>query len=98
MSYFTLKHHQKIVKLAAICFALGNIIFLLLLISKQDFVIGFGILFFCFFILSNAIAMFTILINMLTEPKKMQEHITVLFLLLFNWPIAGLYIYFISTV
>ena len=93
MSYFTLTHLQRISTLSKVCLFSGSIVFLLLLISKDTITIVLGLIFSIFFIVSNAIAFFILFVQILCNTKKLQEHLTAMFLLFLNWPIGALYIY-----
>ena len=73
-------------------FILGQLLFLLYLATEAEIIIGAGIVFMSVFIVLTPVALITLLLNALTNLRDLRQHLTAIFMVLLNIPIAILYI------
>lgn len=99
IAYFTCKTNRLAVKLSGICFGLGSLLFLLLLMANDiSYFAICGVIFFVLYIISNSIMLLVLLMNLLIHYKRFQEHFTAILILLLNIPVAYLYLYFLTDI
>tara|TARA_R110002167_G_scaffold94258_38_gene251852 strand:+ start:1561 stop:1860 length:300 start_codon:yes stop_codon:yes gene_type:complete len=90
-NYFTYRNNLVAAYFAVICFAVGNLIFLLLLASRADVVVVLAIVFALLWAILTPFATLFLLVNLLFNIKDIQEHVAAIFMVVMNVPIAILY-------
>ncbi|PRX53861.1 hypothetical protein CLV81_2251 [Flagellimonas meridianipacifica] len=96
MAYFTYKMNRVVVYCNLIYFAIGTLLFLLLLIKQSDFLIGLSMVFFVLASIVNALMLLLVFANTLLNPKDIEQHFLAFVIALFNYPIAILFIHFLT--
>jgi len=66
------------------------------LMAENDFIITLGITFLVFYIPVTFIILLILFVNTMANFKDIHEHIMTLIIVLMNFPIALLYIYFLN--
>jgi len=93
---FKYKWNRVAVRIATLSFILGTMLMLTALMAENDFIITLGITFLVFYIPVTFIILLILFVNTMANFKDIHEHIMTLIIVLMNFPIALLYIYFLN--
>ena len=84
------------VRLATIAFFFGTLLMLIALMAENDLILTIGIAFLVLYIPITLVMLFILFINTITNLKDIHEHVMALTIVVMNFPIALVYIYFIN--
>lgn len=93
---FKHKWNRTAVRIATFSFLIGTLFMLIALMVDNDIIVTLGIVFLVLYIPVTIILLFIVLVNTLIHFKDIHEHLMTLIIVLINFPIALLYIYFIN--
>lgn len=96
IALFKHRWNRVAVRIATGCFLLGTLLMLTALMATNELIITFGIVFLVLYIPITLIMLFILMIHTMANFKDLQEHVMTLIIVLMNFPIALLYIYFIN--
>lgn len=96
IALFKHKWNRNAVRISAVCFCLGTLLMLTTLIAENDSVLLIGIAFLILYIPVTLIILFILLVHAISNLKDLHEHVMTLIIVLMNFPIGLLYIYFLN--
>ena len=96
MVLFKNKWNRRILRVVSIYFLLSTLLLCIALIPETEFTTVIGIIVYLSYIVITCIALIIILINVLRYSRDIQEHTMTLILLIMNYPISMLYLYFLN--
>lgn len=96
IALFKHKWNRIAVRIATAGFFLGTLLMLTALMANNDLIVTCGIVFLVCYIPVTLLMLFILFINTITNFKDIHEHVMTLIIVLMNFPIALLYIYFIN--
>lgn len=94
MVLFKHKWNRRIIRLVSFYFLLSTLVMCTALIPETEFIIIVGIILYLSYIIITCTALIILSINVLKYSKDIQEHTMALILLIMNYPLSILYIYF----
>ena len=94
---FKHKWNRIAVRIATGSFLIGTLLMLTALMAENDIINTIGIVFLVCYIPITLISLFILFINSVTHLKDIHEHVMTVIIVLMNFPIALLYINFITT-
>ncbi|MDB4293610.1 hypothetical protein N9954_09415 [Maribacter sp.] len=95
---FTYRVNRISAYFALWCFIIGNVLFLLFLATEADIVGGTGVTFMAVLIVLTPISLLILLLNALFNLNDIRQHLTAIFMVLLNIPLAILYLKIITTI
>ena len=93
---FKHRWNRVAVRIASLSFLIGTVLMLTALMSDNELIITFGIVFLVLYILQTIIILFILLVNTMAHFRDIHEHVMTLIIVLMNFPIAVLYINFLN--
>jgi len=84
------------VRLATITFFSGTLLMLTALMAENDLILIIGMVFLVLYIPITLVMLCILFINTITYLKDIHEHVMALIIVVMNFPIALVYIYFIN--
>jgi len=96
IALFKHKWNRVAVRIATICFFLGTLLMLTALMAENDTIRSVGIAFIVLYIPVTLIILFVLFVNTIAHLKDIHEHVMTLIIVLMNFPIALLYLYFLN--
>jgi len=97
IALFKYKWNRVAVRMATLSFFLGTLLMLTALITVNDLMITFGISFLVLYTLVTLVMLLILFINTIANFKDIHEHVMTLIIVLMNFPVAILYIYFLNS-
>ncbi|TMM58000.1 hypothetical protein FEE95_00810 [Maribacter algarum] len=96
IALFKHRWNRIAVRLATIGLFFGTLLMLTALMAENDLIITIGIVFLVLYIPITLVILFILFINTMANLKNIHEHVMALIIVVMNFPIALLYIYFIN--
>ncbi|WP_405399035.1 hypothetical protein [Maribacter sp. Asnod2-G09] len=96
MVLFKHKWNRRILRVVSLYFLLSTLLLCIALIPETEFTTIIGIIVYLSYIVITCIALIIILVNVLRYSSDIQEHTMTLILLIMNYPISMLYLYFLN--
>lgn len=96
IALFKYKWNRVAVRIATLSFFLGTLLMLTALMADNDLIITFGISFLALYTLVTLVTLLILFVNTMANFKDIHEHVMTLIIVLMNFPIALLYIYFLN--
>ncbi|MEP3211176.1 MAG: hypothetical protein ABJN95_18460 [Maribacter sp.] len=93
---FKHRWNRVAVRIASLSFLIGTVLMLTALMSDNELIITFGIVFLVLYLLQTIIILFILLVNTMAHFRDIHEHVMTLIIVLMNFPIAVLYINFLN--
>lgn len=84
------------VRIACFSFLLGTLLMLIALMAKNDIILTLGVVFLVLYIPVTIVLLFILFVTALTNFRDIHEHVMTLIIVLMNFPVALLYIYFLN--
>lgn len=96
MVLFKHRWNRISVRIAGFSFILGTLLMLTALMAENDLILTLGIVFLVVYVPVTIVLLFILFVNALTNFRDIHEHVMTLIIVLMNFPIALLYIYFLN--
>lgn len=96
MVLFKHKWNRVAVHMAITCFFFGTLLMLTALMAETDIILNIGIAFLILYIPITLIMAFILFVITITNPRDIHEHVMAVIIVLMNFPIGLLYIYFLN--
>lgn len=96
IALFKHKWNRVAVRIATGCFFLGTVLMLTALMANNELIVTCGIAFLVLYIPVTLVMLFILFVNTITNFRDIHEHVMILIIVLMNFPIALLYIYFLN--
>jgi len=98
MVLFKHKLNRKAIRIAAACFCLGTLLMLTALMAENDSILRIGIAFLIVYVPLTLIILFILFVHAIVNLKDIHEHVMTVIIVLLNFPIGLLYIYFFNPI
>lgn len=96
IALFRHRWNRIAVRLATIGFFSGTLLMLTALMAENDLILTIGIVFLVLYIPITLVMLFILFINTIANLKDIHEHVMALIIVVMNFPLALLYLYFIN--
>ena len=96
IALFKHKWNRVAVRFVTVCFFFGTLLMLTALMAENDIILNISIAFLIFYVPVTLILLFVLFITTITHLKDIHEHVMTLIIVLMNFPIALVYIYFLN--
>ena len=96
IALFKHKWNRRIMRVVSFYFLLSTLLLCIALIPENEFTTVIGIILYLSYIMVTCIAIIILLVNLLRYSNDIQEHFMAFILLIMNYPISMLYLYFMT--
>lgn len=96
MVLFKHRWNRISVRIACFSFFLGTLLMLIALMAENDLIRTLGIVFLVLYVPVTIVLLFVLFVTALTNFRDIHEHVMTLIIVLINFPIALVYLYFLN--
>ncbi len=96
MVLFKHRWNRISVRIACFSFFLGTLLMLIALMAENDLIRTLGIVFLVLYVPVTIVLLFVLFVTALTNFRDIHEHVMTLIIVLMNFPIALVYLYFLN--
>lgn len=96
MVLFKHRWNRISVRIACFSFFLGTLLMLIALMAENDLIRTLGIVFLVLYVPVTIVLLFILFVTALTNFRDIHEHVMTLIIVLMNFPIALVYLYFLN--
>lgn len=96
MVLFKHRWNRISVRIACFSFFLGTLLMLIALMAENDLIRTLGIVFLVLCVPVTIVLLFVLFVTALTNFRDIHEHVMTLIIVLMNFPIALVYLYFLN--
>jgi len=96
IALFKHKWNRVAVRIAGASFIIGTLLMLIALMAQSEIIITISIVFMALYVPITIIMLFILFVNTMANFKDIHEHVMAHIIVLMNFPIASVYIYFLN--